>query len=109
MPPKIARFAALGALAACGGMAALYALFLYITKPAPTSGLDPTLRFLSWFTVAGVILALIGVHLVFGRQLFFPGEGRSAAPLARVRAGARIPGRRTFGRSVPWLRQRPSA
>ena len=75
MPPKIARLAGLGALAACGGMAALYALFLFITKPSPTSGLDSTQRFLAWFTVAGVILALIGVHLVVGRQLMRLAKG----------------------------------
>jgi hypothetical protein len=77
MPPKIAKLAGLGALAVCGGMAALYALFLFITKPAPSAGLDSTQRFLSWFTVAGVILALIGVHLVFGRQLFLLAKGES--------------------------------
>lgn len=75
MPPKIAKLAALGALAACGGIAALYALFIVITKPSPTSGLDSAQRFLAWFTVAGVILALIGVHLVVGRQLLLLAKG----------------------------------
>jgi hypothetical protein len=80
MPPKIAKLAGLGALAACGGIVAIYALFLYVTKPEPTSGLDPTLRFLAWFTVAGVILALIGVHVVLGRQLLLLSKGE-ARPL----------------------------
>jgi hypothetical protein len=80
MPPKIAKLAGLGALSACGGIAAIYALFVYITRPVPTAGLDPTLRFLAWFTVAGVILALIGVHLVFGRQLLLLAKGE-ARPL----------------------------
>ncbi|MEO5871653.1 MAG: hypothetical protein ABIT91_17525 [Gemmatimonadaceae bacterium] len=75
MPPKFARLAALGALAASGGIAAIFALFVYITRPVPTAGLDPTLRFLSWFTVAGVIIALIGVHLVIGRQLLLLAKG----------------------------------
>ena len=75
MPPKIAKLAGLGALAACGGIAALYALFVFMTRPEPTSGLDPTQRFLAWFTVAGVILALIGVHLVLGRQLLALARG----------------------------------
>ena len=77
MPPKIAKLAGLGALAACGGMAAIYVLFVYITRPVPTSGLDSTLRFLSWFSVAGVILALIGVHIVFGRQLLLLAKGEA--------------------------------
>ena len=75
MPPKIAKLAGLGALAACGGIAALYALFVFITRPEPTSGLDATQRFLAWFTVAGVILALIGVHVVLGRQLLALARG----------------------------------
>jgi hypothetical protein len=77
MPPKIAKLAGLGALAACGGIAAIFALFMYITRPMPTSGLDPTQRFLSWFTVAGVILALIGVHVVLGRQLLLLSKGEA--------------------------------
>jgi hypothetical protein len=75
MPPKIARLAGLGALAACGGIAAVYALFLFVTRPSPSSGLDGTERFLAWFTVAGVILALIGVHVVLGRQLLLLAKG----------------------------------
>ncbi|MEO8335668.1 MAG: hypothetical protein ABI664_11890 [bacterium] len=77
MPPKIAKLAGLGALVAAGGIVAVFALFVYITRPVPTAGLDPTLRFLSWFTVAGVIIALIGVHLVLGRQLFLLAKGES--------------------------------
>jgi hypothetical protein len=75
MPPKIARLAGLGALAACGGIAALYALFLFVTRPSASSGLDSTERFLAWFTVAGVILALIAVHVVLGRQLLLLAKG----------------------------------
>ena len=60
MPPRIARLAGLGAFAACGGIAALYALFLYITRPTPSAGLDGPERFVAWFAVAGVLLALLG-------------------------------------------------
>jgi len=77
MPPKIAKLAGLGALAACGGIAAIYALFVYITRPVPTSGMDSTLRFIAWFSVAGVILALIGVHVVLGRQLLLLSKGEA--------------------------------
>ena len=77
MPPKITRLAGFGAFAACGGFATLYVLFLFITRPAPSSGLDGTLRFLSWFTVAGVVLALALVHVVIGRQLLVVARGES--------------------------------
>jgi hypothetical protein len=77
MPPRIARFAALGAFAACAGIAALYALFVFITRPSSSSGLDGTQRFLSWFTVAGVVIALVLVHLVVGRQLLAVAKGES--------------------------------
>jgi hypothetical protein len=75
MPPRIARLAGLGAFAACGGIAALYALFLFITRPGPTSGMDGTSRAIAWMSVAGVLLALLGVHLVLGRQLLALARG----------------------------------
>ncbi|MEO7455865.1 MAG: hypothetical protein ABIY52_06360 [Gemmatimonadaceae bacterium] len=75
MPPKIARLAGLGAFGACAGIAALYALFVFITRPTGFSGMDGTLRFISWFTVAGVLLALLGVHVVLGRQLMALAKG----------------------------------
>jgi hypothetical protein len=77
MPPRIARLAALGAFGACAGFAAIYALFVFITRPGVSSGLDATQRFLCWFTVAGVILALLLVHLVVGRQLAAVARGES--------------------------------
>lgn len=77
MPPKIARLAGLGAFAACGGFAAAYLLFVYITRPTISAGLDSPERFLAWFTVAGVLLALLGVHLVIGRQLLALAKGEA--------------------------------
>ena len=77
MPPKIARLAALGAFGACAGLAALYALFLFITRPTAYSGLDSTSRALAWGTVAGVIVALVGVHVLFGRELMRLAKGES--------------------------------
>jgi hypothetical protein len=50
---------------------------MYITRPTPFSGLDGTLRFITWLSVAGVILALIGVHVVFGRQLLAVSRGET--------------------------------
>ncbi len=78
MPPKIARLAGFGAFAACGGIALVYLLFVYITRPTASAGLDTTERFLAWFTVAGVLLALLGVHLVIGRQLLAVARGEAS-------------------------------
>ena len=75
MPPKIAKLAGLGAFAACGGIAALFLLFVYGTRPTPTAGMDGTLRFIAWLSVAGVLLAVLGVHVLFGRQLLAVARG----------------------------------
>jgi len=75
MPPKIAKFAGLGAFGACAAIAALYLLFVYGTRPAATAGLDGTQRFIAWLSVAGVILALLLVHVLLGRQLLALSRG----------------------------------
>ncbi|MFL5617132.1 MAG: hypothetical protein ACJ79A_01915 [Gemmatimonadaceae bacterium] len=75
MPPKIAKLAGLGAFAACAGIAALFLLFLYGTRPTASSGMDGTLRFISWLSVAGVLLALLGVHVLIGRRLLAVSRG----------------------------------
>lgn len=75
MPPKIAKLAALGAFAACGGIAGLFLLFVYGTRPAQSAGMDGTSRFISWLAVAGVLLALLLVHVVIGRQLLALARG----------------------------------
>jgi hypothetical protein len=75
MPPRIAKLAGLGAFGACAGFAALYLLILFGTRPTPTSGMDGTLRFITWLSVAGVLLALLAVHVVLGRQLLALSRG----------------------------------
>ena len=75
LPPRIARLAAFGALAACAGMAALYLLIVFVTRPSRFAGLDGAERFLTWFAIAGVIIALLGVHVVFARQLMAMSRG----------------------------------
>ena len=77
MPPKIARLAGLGAFAVCAGLAATYALFLYITRPSGSAGLDAPERFVAWFAVAGVLVALAVVHVAIGRQLMILARGES--------------------------------
>jgi hypothetical protein len=77
MPPRIARLAGLGAFAACAGIAALYLLVLFGTRPTAGSGMDGTLRFITWLSVGGVFLALLGVHVLLGRRLLLLARGEA--------------------------------
>jgi len=77
MPPRIAKLAGLGAFGACAGIAALYLLVLFGTRPTPDAGMDGTLRFITWLSVGGVLLALLGVHLLLGRRLLALGRGEA--------------------------------
>lgn len=75
MPPKLARLAGLGAFAVSALLLALIVLFIVLTWPSSSSGLDGPERFLAWLGVAGVLLALIGVHIVLGRRLLVVARG----------------------------------
>lgn len=75
MPPRIARLAGLGAFAVSVVLVAILILFIIWTRPAASSGLDGTERFLAWFGVAGVLLALVAVHVVIGRRLLAVARG----------------------------------
>lgn len=69
MPPHIARLAGLGAYAASVGLLVLAALFVFATRPTRFSGMDPTMRAMTWISVIGVIVALVAVHVMLGRRL----------------------------------------
>jgi hypothetical protein len=69
MPPKIARLAGLGAFGACAGFVALFAYVAYISRHTPTGGMMPALSAIVWISIGLVVLALIAVHIVLGRQL----------------------------------------
>lgn len=75
MPPRIAKLAGLGAFGACGGIVAVYALFLYGTSASGSPGLDSPERFLSQFTVGGLLLAVVGVHVILARRLMALSRG----------------------------------
>jgi hypothetical protein len=75
MPPKIARLAGLGALAACGAFMALFAYIVYISRHTPTGGMMPALSAVSWISIGLVVLALIAVHVAISRQLLYIGRG----------------------------------
>ena len=76
MPPKIAKLAGLGAFAACAGLGALYGALVYITRPVSRGGIDTINAAVAWISLAGVILALVAVHIVIGKQLLALARGR---------------------------------
>ncbi len=80
MPPKVARLAGLGAYAACAGLALLYLLLLYLTRPTPRGGIDPTNAVVTWIALGGVFAALIGAHVLIGRRLLDVAKGVQRTP-----------------------------
>lgn len=80
MPPRIARLAGLGAFAACGGLALLFLLLVYVTRPNPRGGIDTTNAIVTWISLAGVFAALIGAHLLIGRRLLAMSKGTAQLP-----------------------------
>lgn len=80
MPPRIAKFAGLGALGAGAGLLALFVLFALSTRPGAYSGMDGTTRALTWLCVGGVVLALALVHVLLGRRLLALSRGERANP-----------------------------
>lgn len=80
MPPKFARLASLGAIGVCLGVAAVYALIVYISLPTPTGGVNPVTFAVTAISVAGPVLALIAVHLVVARQLVAASKDQRFVP-----------------------------
>ena len=75
MPPKIARLAGLGAFAAIGGIALLFAVVFWASAPPKLGGITPTLSAVTWISLGLVLLALVGVHVLIGRQLIALSKG----------------------------------
>ncbi len=75
MPPKIAKFAGLGAFGACACLLALYLLLVFVARPTRTGGIDPTNAAVAWIALGGLFAALIIVHVVIGRQLLVLARG----------------------------------
>jgi hypothetical protein len=80
VPPKIARLAGLGAFAACAGLALLYLLLAYISRPTPRGGIDTINAVVTWISLGGLFLALIAAHVVLGRRLLAMARGTRQAP-----------------------------
>ena len=77
MPEKIRRLLALGAFGACFGLLAVFALLVWLTIPRANGGIDGTSATVAWISVAGVILALVGVLVLIAKRLW---DGRPGTP-----------------------------
>ena len=93
-PARLSRLGALGALAVAGGVAMLFALFVFVTRPTASGGMDLTNRVVAWISVGGVALVIIVVHLVYARDLMRQaasqqGPGGRRVPAAGGRMGSR--------------------
>jgi len=65
------RIAALGAVGVAGAVLLVYLLWIFVTRPEPsTAGMDWTNAVLTWIATGLLALAIIAVHLTFARQLW---------------------------------------
>lgn len=71
LPLKLARLMGLGAFGVLVALAALGGVMLFITLPAPTTGISWPLAWVTWISVAVVLLALGAAHVALGRQLLY--------------------------------------
>jgi TRAP-type C4-dicarboxylate transport system permease small subunit len=78
MPPKIARLIGLGAFGACAVFIALFAYVAYLSRHTLLGGMMPALSVVTWISLATVLLGLIAVHVVLGKQLLELAEGRAS-------------------------------
>lgn len=76
MPPKIARLAGFGAFGACAAFIALFGFVAYISRHTPTGGMTQALAAVTWISLGLVVIALVALHIVLGRQLLRAGEGK---------------------------------
>ncbi len=69
MPKFIARVLGIGAYLGGVVLLALFALVAYSSRKTTTGGLDATTSHVTWLALGGVILGLLIVDHVIGRQL----------------------------------------
>jgi len=82
----IPKLAALGAVAASGGMALLWVALAVVLRPYPRGGMDGENYLLTLFTIAGILVALIALHLAIAHQLWHaPVHAAEAAGTREVR------------------------
>lgn len=82
----IPKLAALGAVAASGGMALLWVALAVLLRPYPRGGMDGESYLLTLLTAAGVLAALIVVHLAVAHQLWHGRVDPAQEAVRRARA-----------------------
>ena len=86
LPMRIEKLAALGAVAASGGIALLYLGIAWMVLPhKQTGGIDWTQATVVWISVGLVVLALIALHLALAHQLWHAPPAVDAADEQRRR------------------------
>ena len=75
---RMQRLAGLGAFAVALGILGVYALLAYISSPTGTAGIDGANAAIVYISAGLVVLALIAVHVVLGRQLLVGARTTSA-------------------------------
>ena len=87
LPMRIEKLAALGAVAASGGIMLLYLGIAWMVLPhRETGGIDWTQATVTWISVGLVVLALIALHLALAHQLWHaPVHAAEAAGTRKVR------------------------
>ena len=85
------KLAALGALGASGGLFLILAAVFVFLRPYPRGGMDGTHYALALMAFAGLLGAIIAVHLAFAHQLWYAPEVQRdpAAGTARSKRKAR--------------------
>lgn len=74
MPKLVARLLGIGAYLAGAVLLAVFALVAYSSRKTFTGGLDATTSHVTWLSLGGVILGLVIVAHVLGRQLLLIGR-----------------------------------
>ena len=92
LPLPIPKLAALGAVAACGGIFLLYLLIVWLGLPRPaTGGINLAHGAITWISVGCVVVALIALHLALAHQLWHapvPADAATTPDRSRERSRA---------------------
>jgi hypothetical protein len=79
MPPRIARFAALGAFGAVALFVFIYVVIAIASAPRRTGGIDMIEAVVTWISVGIAMLGLIAAHIVVARGLLAYSRGRRSS------------------------------
>ena len=81
MPPRIAKLIGYGAFGAIALFVVIFLLVLLATLPASAPGMTTVLDVVTWIAVGLMVLAMITLHIVIGRQLIYIGKGGGPRPV----------------------------